>query len=345
MRGAGDHYGCHRSLLPAGGFPQAAEKLDVSLPLYDTEILIAVERLNVDAASFHQMKAKAGSQADGIRRQIVEIVERRGKLHNPVTNSGGMLLGTVVEVGKKATARGFFVGDRIATLVSLTLTPLHLTAVEEVDVVREQVRVKGHAILFECALLHRIPADLKETVALALFDVCGAPALTAQLTHVGMSVVVLGAGKAGLLAAAAARKKVGRGGRVYLLDRDPRSVGEVARLPFVDQVETVDATDPTAVLGVVRRLTQAQMADLVVNCAPVPQTEAASILAAKRSGMVLFFNMATSFQASVLTAEGMGHETRLIMGNGYTPGHAEMALQLVREFPELLLWFERRFGR
>ena len=86
------------------------------------------------------------------------------------------------------------------------------------------------------------------------------------------------------------------------------------------------------------------MADLVANCVNVPGTETASILAAKRSGTVLFFNMVTNFQAAVLGAEGIGHETRLVMGNGYTPGHADLALNLVRESPGLREWFEKRFG-
>ncbi len=116
MRGFGDHYGCHRSLIPPGALPQAAEKLDATLPICDNEIRIDVERLNIDAASFHQMLKKANGSEEGIRRQILEIVERRGKMHNPVTQSGGMLLGTVGEVGPKVEGKGFQVGDRIASL-------------------------------------------------------------------------------------------------------------------------------------------------------------------------------------------------------------------------------------
>lgn len=344
MREFPDHYGCHRSLLPAGGFPQSAERLDPSLPIYENEILIAVERLNIDAASFQQMKKKANGLVEGIRQQIAETVHRRGKMHNPVTNSGGVLLGTIAELGKKASGKGFSVGDRVATLVSLTLTPLHLAAIEGVEVGKEQVQVKGHAILFASGAAHRLPPDFSEAMALAIFDVCGAPALTSHLEHVGETVVILGAGKAGVLAAAASRNKVGTGGKIYLLDKDPLSLEAASRLSFIDSVAQVDATDPKGTMETVRHLTHARMADLVVNCAPVPGTEAASILAAKRTGTVLFFNMATSFQSAVLAAEGMGHETGLMMGNGYFPGHAELAIRLVRESPELRAWFEKRFG-
>ena len=54
---------------------------------------------------------------------MLEIVATRGKMQNPVTGSGGMLVGTVEEVGP-GSPLGLAVGDRVATLVSLTLTPL-----------------------------------------------------------------------------------------------------------------------------------------------------------------------------------------------------------------------------
>lgn len=342
MTRSGDHYGLHRVVHKPGDFPQAAERLNPALPIFDNEILIDVDCLNIDAASFHQMKEKAGGSVEGIKRQILEIVVRRGKLHNPVTNSGGMLMGAVKEVGERAKGRGFQVGDRIATLVSLTLTPLALTAVDSIDLGSEQAKVRGHAILFESGMAHRLPAGLAEQVALSIFDVCGAPALVGHMVHVGETVVILGAGKAGVLVAAEARKKGGKGTPIYLLDRDEKALAAARSLPFVTSVHQADLSRPKETMELVSQLTQGKMADLVVNCVNVPGTEMASVLAAKRSGTVLFFNMATSFQAAVLGAEGIGHETRLVMGNGYTPGHANLAIDLVKNSPELLAWFKNR---
>ena len=344
-RGNGDIYGSHRVLHPRDAFPQAPVQLDVSLPIYANEILIRVERLNIDSASFHQLWKASHQREPEMKRQIQEIVKLHGKMHNPVTNSGGTLLGTVQEVGKNVTGKGFVPGDRLATLVSLTLTPLHLDEVLKIDPNREQIDVKGHAILFESGIAHRPPPDFSESATLAIFDVCGAPALVSHLVRVGDAVVILGAGKAGLLVAAEARKKTGKGGKVFVLEKDPAALSAAKALPFLSALLPVDLTQPRQALKVVTEATGARMADLVVNCVNVPGTEMASILAAKRSGTVVFFNMATSFQAAVLGAEGIGHETRLIMGNGYSPGHAELALNLVRESSELREWFEKRFGK
>jgi L-erythro-3,5-diaminohexanoate dehydrogenase len=317
-------YGFDRVFSPAGVFPQAAEKLDVSLPIRPGETLIRVDRLNLDSASFHQLWNQSKKDPEILKKEILRIVRERGKMHNPVTNSGGTLLGTVEEGMKK--------GERIATLVSLSLTPLHLDEIVSVDLKREQVAVKGYAILFKSGIAAPLPSDFSESAALAIFDVCGAPALVAQMAKEGETVVILGAGKAGLLSAAQAKKQVGKKGKVILLEKEKASVAAGKSFSFVDLVLETD----------LQTSTQTFNADLVVNCVNVPGTEMASILAAKKNGTVLFFNMATNFQAAVLGGEGIGHETRLVMGNGYTPRHAELALNLVREIPELKNWFEKR---
>src|SRR3990170_1054722 len=91
--------GLHRVLAPAGVLPQAAERLDTRPEIGADEVRIAVERLNLDAASFRQLSEKHGGDGDAVRAEVLEIIERRGKMHNPVTGSGGMLIGVVDEVG------------------------------------------------------------------------------------------------------------------------------------------------------------------------------------------------------------------------------------------------------
>jgi L-erythro-3,5-diaminohexanoate dehydrogenase len=86
------------------------------------------------------------------------------------------------------------------------------------------------------------------------------------------------------------------------------------------------------------------MADVTVNCVNVPGSEMASILATKDDGVVYFFGMATSFTRAALGAEGIGHDATMIIGNGYTKGHAEFSLNLLRESPELRALFEATYA-
>ena len=335
-------YGLHRVLGPRPVLPQRAERLDPSPPPRGGEALIEVERLNIDAASYHQIREEQGGDPDRMRDLVLGIVRERGKLQNPVTGSGGMLIGTVREVGEgRADLRP---GDRIATLVSLTLTPLAIEDLSGWDGTSEQAQARGHAILFETSPFARLPEDLSDGLALALFDVAGAPAQVARLAPGRRAALVLGAaGKAGLLSMVAAR---GRSERVLGLVPDPAGVEILRRLGF-DEVVMADATDPIGSVGAAREAFDGDdgVADLVVNCVSVPGTEAASILLTREGGTVCFFSMATSFSAATLTAEGLGKDVTMVIGSGYAPNHAAMALELVRRNPALRSVLEERFGR
>ncbi|HKB77359.1 MAG TPA: L-erythro-3,5-diaminohexanoate dehydrogenase [Myxococcales bacterium] len=334
-----DPYGLRRVVRPKGALPQQAEVLDPHLPLGPDELSIEVERLNVDAASFRQLAQEAGGDAQRISARVAAIVSARGKMHNPVTGSGGMLIGRVAEVGPAHPAASELKpGDRIATLVSLTLTPLALQEIERVHLRSERLDVRGRAILFATGIWARLPEDLPEAVALAVLDVCGAPAWVARLARPGERVLVLGAGKSGSLACAQARKN---GAHVTALDYRPEAPRMLVHERLADAAIAVDATQP---LEVYARAREAGLFDLVVNCASVPGTEMGSILAARDGGEVLFFSMATSFTAAALGAEGAGKDVRLTIGNGYARGHAELALELLRSTPALQRLFAARVG-
>jgi L-erythro-3,5-diaminohexanoate dehydrogenase len=330
-----DPYGLRRVVRPRGVLPQQAEVIDPRLPPGPDELLVDVERLNIDAASFRQLREECGGDPARIAARVSEIVAARGKMQNPVTGSGGMLIGRVAWVGPEHPAQGELrEGDRIATLVSLTLTPLVLEEIRAVQVKSERLDVRGSAVLFASGLWAPMPDDLPEALALAVLDVCGAPAWVARLALRGQRVLVLGAGKSGALACAQARRN---GAQVTALDFREDAARRLVEEGLAAEWLALDATRPLDVYA----KTRGQF-DLVVNCASVPGTEMASILSAREGGEVLFFSMATSFTAAALGAEGVGKDVRLTIGNGYARGHARLALDLVRETPALQRIFAAR---
>jgi L-erythro-3,5-diaminohexanoate dehydrogenase len=345
-RSGGVIYGTHRVLEPAGALPQAAWKLDNSLPIFDNEILIDVSTLNVDSASFRQIKEQAGGDTNTIGGIITATIADRGKQHNPVTGSGGMLLGRVAQIGSAYRGRlRLEVGDRIATLVSLSLTPLHVSAIKAVHADREQVDVEGWAVLFESGVAARLPSDIPEKVALAALDVAGAPAQTARLVKPGQTALVIGGGgKSGTLCLYVARKTAGRSGRVIGLANSDKSFRKMAELGFADINLQADARDALAVHDKVRQATGGGMADVVINCTNIPGTEMSSVMAAKQDGVVYFFSMATSFTAAALGAEGIGHAGTMIIGNGFCPEHDVYTLEVLRESPVMMKYFKENYG-
>ena len=332
-----DPYGLRRVVSPAGALPQQAEVLDPRLPPGPDELLVDVEHLNIDAASFRQLANQAGGDAARVAARVMEIVRERGKMQNPMTGSGGMLIGRVAGVGPEFPgASELRRGARIATLVSLTLTPLVLDEIRAVHMRAERLDVRGRAVLFATGLWALLPDDLPLETALAVLDVCGAPAWVARLASSGQRVLVIGAGKSGSLACAQARRN---GAHVTALDYRADAAAALVEAGLADASIAADATKPLDVYAATRGAF-----DLVVNCASVPGTEMGSILSAREGGEVLFFSMATSFTAAALGAEGVGKDVRLTIGNGYARGHARLALDLVRETPALQKMFAARVG-
>ncbi|MEP6648408.1 MAG: L-erythro-3,5-diaminohexanoate dehydrogenase [Lapillicoccus sp.] len=350
--------GLHRVLEPVGVLPQAAARLDARAEIWPDEVRIDVETLNLDAASYRQLAGKHDGDGDAIRAEVLDIVATRGKMQNPVTGSGGMLVGTVAEVGPDSPL-GLHVGDHVATLVSLSLTPLVISdRLSGWDGRTEQVPAQGHAILFSRSIAAVLPDDLDAQLALMVMDVCGAPALVArvvrryvesvedqaphdvsELPHGRPTVCVLGAaGKSGSLSLAAARDA----GAARTLGVVPND-GEAAALResgLADQVVVADARSPLGLADAIRAA--GGPADVTVVCVDVPGCEQPAILATADGGTVVFFSMATSFAAAALGAEGLAADVTMLVGNGYVPGHAAYALDLLRRIPAVRELFEAR---
>ncbi len=357
---AGSPVGLHRVLEPTGVLPQAATRLDTRRELWPDEVRVRVERLNLDAASFRQLERTHQRDGDAVRSQVLDIIASRGKMQNPETGSGGMLVGTVEEIGPESPL-GLSVGDRVATLVSLTLTPLVIEdGLEGWDGHGEQVPADGYAIMFGRSIAAKLPADMAPELALSVLDVCGAPALTSRVvgqyvergdastsstaagpgsTNGGAVVAVVGgAGKSGSLSLAAARDAGATRTIGVVPHQAEADLLEASGL--ADVVAVADARDPVALSDAV--VAAGGPADVTVVCVDVPGCEGGAILATREGGTVIFFSMATSFSAAALGAEGLAADVTMLVGNGYTPGHADYALSLVRGHDGVRGLFERR---
>ena len=236
----------------------------------------------------------------------------------------------------------------MATLVSLSLTPLQITdGLTRWDGQGERVPAAGHAILFGRSIAAVLPSDLDPELALMVMDVCGAPAMVARLVReyvekgAAPSVLVLGgAGKSGSMSLAAAAD-AGAGRRVAVVP-DRREAGMLEGTGLADHVVIADARSPLGLSGAVQAA--GGPADITVVCVDVPGCEQPAILSTAQGGTVVFFSMATNFAAAALGAEGLAADVRMLVGNGYVPGHADYAVNLLRGNPALRALFESRLA-
>lgn len=345
MQKKGNKYGVHRVIEPKGLMTQAAKKIDNTMECYSNEILCDVSALNIDSASFTQIYEACGKDLGKTEQMILDIVNERGKMQNPVTGSGGMFIGTVKEIGEDLQGKiDLKVGDKIASLVSLSLTPLKIGKIKAIHPEIDRVEVEAQAILFESGLYAKLPDDMSEELALAALDVAGAPAQTAKLVQAGDSVLILGgAGKGGMMCCYEAMKRVGPTGKVVALVICQADADLLKSMHLCHEAIVASATDPMDVLEKSLAANNGKEYDVSILIVNVPACEMSAILPVRDNGIVYFFSMATDFAKAALGAEGVGKDVTMIVGNGYTKGHAEITLAELRENPELKAYFEKKY--
>lgn len=340
----GNRFGVHRVVEPIGVLPQAAQKLDNTMGIYSNEILIDVLTLNIDSASFTQVKKVCNNDKSKMEAMISGIVAERGKMQNPVTGSGGMLIGKVKEIGPDFPDKTLKVGDKIATLVSLTLTPLKIEQIKDIKLDADQVDVDAQAILFESGIYSVIPSDMPEKLALAALDVAGAPAQVDKLVKVGNSVAIVGAGgKSGILCCYQAMKNAGPNGKVIAVVRGEKHKQDLLDLGITTDIVLADATNGIDVYEKVLAANNGEQVDVTINVVNVPNTEMSCILITKETGIVYYFSMATSFTKAALGAEGIGSDVTMLIGNGYSKNHDKITLDILRESEVIRKIFENKY--
>lgn len=346
MQKKGSKYGTHRVIEPRGVLTQAAYKIDNNMDeIYSNEILCNVTALNIDSASFTQISDACGGDEKKIGAMILGIVAERGKQQNPVTGSGGMFMGSVAKIGDDLKGRiDLKEGDKIVSLVSLSLTPLKINKIKAIHREIDRVDIEGQAILFESGIYAKMPDDMSEPLALAALDVAGAPAQARKLPHEGDSVLILGAnGKSGVLCGYEAMKKVGPKGKVVGVVRNPKQVPDLLELGVYTDVIVADCARPVDVLDAALAVNGGREYDISICCVNIESCEMSAILPVRDGGLVYFFSMATSFTKAALGAEGVGKDVTMIVGNGYTRDHAEITLNVLRESPKLRKLFEEKY--
>ncbi|MFX1354565.1 MAG: L-erythro-3,5-diaminohexanoate dehydrogenase, partial [Promethearchaeota archaeon] len=197
---------------------------------------------------------------------------------------------------------------------------------------------------FESGIYTKLPEDVEDKLALAVLDVAGAPAQVKKIVKENDTVLILGAtGKSGLLCSYMANKIVGKKGKVIGQARNKSRAEFLKITEFCHEVIIADVLNPINVLEEALKANNEQEVDISINCLSIPNTEMASILPVRNGGIVYFFSMATSFTKAALGSEGVGKDVTMIIGNGYTEGHAQLALDMLRESDVLRKIFEEKY--
>jgi L-erythro-3,5-diaminohexanoate dehydrogenase len=364
-----EEFGCHR-VIGGKGFPQSAERVNsASEVLSEEEALVEVEEVLLDSTSMRQLSEGSGGDHVVMGSMIEEILRKRGKMHNPVTQSGGVLLGKVVQVGSLFSCKHqeVRVGSVVVPVSSLSAIPLRCEGVEEIRGERVVLK-KGIAVVFSsmkfCVVDARSWSSSIESidnsefakrkqVALSSIDISS---LVPQVRRVlkrrmqeqeskKIRMMVVGLGKAGLAALHVVdmmrrmNEFGGGGGEVEVIgvDYSVKSVEYVRGLGLMGvRVEQCDGRDGEwmylNVLG-------GKGCDVVVNVVNIGGSETSSVLCCREGGTVVWFSMATQFDRAALATDALGRDVEMIIGNGVANGQIEETLALMEAYPKLKEYF------
>ena len=329
-------YGQDRVLEPKHVLPTSAWKLDNSREIRSTEMRIAVKKIHIESTSFKQICMMSAMQEGRIKKNIMDIVEKRGKLHNPVTDTGGLLYGVVEEIGSDyPNEKNLKVGEEILCNTSLASVPLHLENVLSIDNAYTQADVCGYAVVFGDMPVVRKPEGLPLNLLLFVLDESGTIYTVSKTVKDNKKFLVVGNNVlTNLIFGYAIRKTAGKDVEILcLFDKKTelimvgKSIDKLLSEVFT-RVEYVNILRP---MECVERLELDSRFDIAVNCADIPGAETINILATRQGGTVIFANLINNYNIALYLTESLARDLHIESADGYLEKYDEFDIEITRE--------------
>ncbi|MEG0291633.1 MAG: sigma-54 dependent transcriptional regulator [Anaerovoracaceae bacterium] len=329
-------YGQDRVIEPKQLLPTTAWKLDNQREIKKHEMRVSLRRLHIEGTSFRQICLDVNNKDELIKEKIIDIVERRGKLHNPVTDTGGLAYGVVEAIGADyINAEGIEVGDTVICNASLTSMPLYISKIEGIDHAYNQVDVSGYAILYNNITVVKSHGVLPVNLLLYAFNESGTLYKASELSKGKERFLIVGNNLlVNILYGYTIRRTVGRNATIVnILDKKTNTVimdGKIDALieNVFDEIRYENILHP---LEVVEKFNHDELFDLTINCADIPGAETINILATKNGGEVLFANLINNYNIALYITESIGRSLRLHCAEGYVDGYDDFDVDIVRE--------------
>lgn len=329
-------YGTNRVLEPQHVLPTSAWRLDNNRIISSEEIKVAIKTIHLETTSYKQICVESNNNEEKMKQKIIDIVIRRGKLHNPVTDTGGLFYGVVEEIGKDYdNKKGWKVGDEVICNASLASVPIYISRITSIDKAFGQIEVEGYAILYSQVPLVRKPENVPINLLLLTFNESGTLYRISSTAVGKKKFLVVGNNLIINLLFGYAIKKVAMGDAeiVCLLDKKTdmivkgKSVDELISKVF-SEMHYVDILKPMDCLN---RLNADSLFDISVNCADIPGAETINILATKSGGTVVFANLINNYNIALYITESISRQLDIRCADGYLEAYDEFDIELVRE--------------
>lgn len=334
-------YGIKRVLEPQHVLPTSAWRLDNSRNIYPDELRVSIKRIHLEGTGFKQICTEVNDNEKKIKQQIIDIVIRRGKLHNPVTDTGGLVMGVIEEIGSEYhNPQGLKVGDKIICNVSVASVPMYIEDITSLNKAFNQVEATGYAIVHDLIPLVKIPEELPLDLMMFTFDQSGTLYRLHQLIGDSKKFLVVGNSMlTNLLYGYVIRREAGPDAEIVcLFDKrtSMRMVGkgidELIEKVF-NEVHFINILRP---MECMRQLNAESLFDFSINCAEIPGAETINILATKPEGTVLFANLINNLNIALYITESMSKPLCVRCAEGYLKEYDIFDMEIVREMAPYL---------
>lgn len=333
-------FGVSRVMEPKGAVPATAWKLNNQRQIGPKEIRIRLETVHIEWDNFNQICSHCGYDEMRIKARIMQIIEERGKLHNPFTGSGGLFMGTIEEIGSEVDAEGLMVGDRVFSQSSITGMAMHIDRITRLDFNYGQMECQGYVICFEATSLIRYTGEVSEKYLLTAIDEEGnflgvRQAVSEQKAE--RAVIIGGNLVTTLLYAQILRDCFGESTKVTAV-LDKHSLGNLTEAEIISAFQPViehtcftDLCQPLEAWKQIRdEGKNEQPIDAVINLEDISGSETLATLLVREHGTVFYASLQNNYSVGILVADSMGKEVTPYALDGFDKDAYDYAVKLIQ---------------
>lgn len=333
-------YGIKRVIEPNHVLPTSAWRVDNTREIYSNEMRISINKIHIESTSFRQICVETNNNAEKIKDRIMDIVAKRGKFHNPVTDTGGVVFGTIEEIGADyRNTRGLAVGDEVICNASLAAIPLYISHISNVNMTFTQADAEGYAILFDEFPIVKKPENIPINLMLYTFDESGT-LYSAYKSAAGKKrcLVVGNSLLTNLLFGYAIRKAAGPEAEIVCLFDNNTDIGIRGKALSDLMEKTFDAIHYVNILKPVECLEKLDVGlfDVSINCADIPGAETINILSTKPGGTVYFANLINNYNIALYITEAISRQIEIKCADGYEEEYAAFDIKILQEISPYL---------
>ncbi len=337
-----DNFGLNRVIEPKGEVPVTAWKIDNSKEVYEGEVRLRIKLIHIEKSSFDQICFECAYDEELIKAKILDIIQKRGKLHNPFTDSGGMVFGTIDAMGPlyRNAHPDYRIGDEIVCNTTITCLPISIDSIGHIDYSYGELHVTGYAILFMNSPMFKRPKGMQMNYAMTILDEAGSVYAISSLVKKNMRVLLLGKDPITTLAyMGAIRHSLGESCYIHtIMDTEAcRGLSPEELRPYItkyaQKFTIMDATNPIAAMEELSSEDPLLM-DFTINCQDYSGSEVLSVLMTRDHGHLYFTNLKNGYSRAVLAAESMGKDITTYSLDQYSVGYDEFSLELLSSMAE-----------